>query len=323
MDTFKNLIEVSTYFSDKVRAHEYLVKLRWQGAVKCAHCNHDKVYELKGATKRYKCALCREQFSATKGTIFENSAIPLQKWFVAIYLITAPKKGISSHQLARDLSITQKSAWFVLHRVRFALQSGTFVHSANAIIEIDETFVGGETKNKHEDKIERNEKTGHAISTKVPVLGIIERGGNVTTKVVKNIHKKTLLPEIHKNVKEGAQVMTDDYSAYNDLKLKYDHQTVNHSIKEYVRGNVSTNSIENFWSLFQRGIIGIYHHASVKHLDKYLDEFEFRFNSRKFTERDRFDKMLGKMSKRLTYAQLISDGNENKVDYFQFRPESE
>ena len=117
MGNFKNLLEVSTYFSDKVKAHEYLVKLRWQGAVKCAHCEHDKVYELKGANKRYKCAKCRGQFSATKGTIFENSAIPLQKWFAAIYLITSHKKGISSHKLARDLSLTQKSAWFVLHRV--------------------------------------------------------------------------------------------------------------------------------------------------------------------------------------------------------------
>ena len=323
MTQFKNLIEVTTFFADQAKATEYLISMRWPNGIKCAHCEHDKVYELKQKVKIFKCAKCRKQFSATKGTIFENSAISLQKWFMAMYLIASHKKGISSCQLARDLSLTQKSAWFVLHRVRFSFQSGTFVHSKGAIIEIDETFVGGETKNKHECKIERHEDTGHAISTKVPVLGILERGGNVTTKVIPNTHKKTLLNEIHANVADGTKVMTDSYPAYTDLALRYDHETVNHKEKEYVRGNVYTNGIENFWSLFQRGVIGIYHHTSTKHLDKYLDEFEFRFNTRKNSEGERFGKAVSLVSKRLTYAQLIDNGNKEQNDFFKFRPEAE
>jgi transposase-like protein len=149
---FNSLIQVITHFSDEQKATEHLVQLRWGGTVKCVHCTHDKCYELKGATKRFKCASCRKQFSATKGSIFEKSPLPLQTWFAAIWLITSHKKGISSHQLARDLQITQKSAWFVLHRVRHLLQSGSFDHSPDAILQADETFVGGREKNKHIDK---------------------------------------------------------------------------------------------------------------------------------------------------------------------------
>jgi transposase-like protein len=320
MQQFNNLIEVTTFFADQAKATDYLIRMRWPNGIRCAHCNHAKVYEMKKTVKIYKCAQCRKQFSATKGTIFENSAIPLQKWFIAMYLIASHKKGISSCQLARDLSLTQKSAWFVLHRVRFVFQTGTFVHSKDAIIEIDETFVGGDTKNKHEHKIERNDK-GHAISTKTPVIGILERGGKITTKAVKNTHKKTLLPEIYDNVEPGTKIMTDDYPGYKDLAKIYDHQTVNHSEKEYVRGNVYTNGIENFWSLFQRGVIGIYHHTSTKHLDKYLDEFEFRFNTRKNSEGERFGKAVSLVSKRLTYAQLIRNGKAES--FIKFRPVSE
>ena len=233
MEGFKNLIEVSAYFADQDRATEYLISKRWPTGVRCAHCNHAKVYTLKGANKRFKCAQCRKQFSAIKGTIFENSPLPLQKWFTAIYLITSHKKGISSYQLGRDLSISQAAAWFVLHRVRHSLRSGIFVHAKDAIIEIDETFIGGATANKHECKIQRMENKhgkGHAISTKTPVLGILERGGMVSAKVVPNVFKTTLLPEIYDVVKDGTKVMTDDNAAYKDLKLTYDHETVNHSL---------------------------------------------------------------------------------------------
>jgi transposase-like protein len=302
---FNNLIEVTTTFADQQKATDYLIKMRWNGNVTCPSCNHDRVYELKGENKRFKCAKCRTQFSATKGTIFENSAIPLQKWFVGIYLITSHKKGISSHQLAKDLSITQKSAWFLLHRVRFALQSGTFVHSKDAIIEIDEAYIGGEAKNKHANKKTKN-YTGNTIHEKTPVLGMLERGGNISARVVESSKKKHILPEIKKAIAPMTIIMTDTYSAYKDLSDTYFHETVNHTSKEYVRGMCHTNGIENFWSLFKRGVVGIYHHTSEKHLDKYLDEFEFRFNTRKSNEVERFEKMVSLCGKRLTYQTLIS-----------------
>jgi len=197
---FKNLIEVSNYFADSKKATEYLVRLRWSGNVVCIHCTHDKVYELKGANPRFKCAKCRKQFSAIKGTIFENSPISLQKWFTAVYLITSHKKGISSHQLAKDLSISQKSGWFVLQRIRFALQSGSFNHSPDGIIQADETFVGGDYKNKHHKKVEKkstwgNKNTtpkGRSVQTKTAVAGILETGGQVKASVVPDTKKATL-----------------------------------------------------------------------------------------------------------------------------------
>ncbi len=185
---FKNILEVATVFADKAKATDYLIQLRWNGKITCPACKSEKVSMLKGANKRFKCYGCRSQFSATKGTIFENSPIPLQKWFMAIYLITSHKKGISSLQLSRDISVTQKTAWFMLQRIRFALQSGSFNHSASAIIEVDETFVGGKETNKHESKklnkknksgvnVTRKDKKASPIEGKAIVFGMIERGG--------------------------------------------------------------------------------------------------------------------------------------------------
>lgn len=323
---FKNLIEVSEYFSEPKRANEYLIKLRWSGAITCAHCKHDKVYTLKGENNnRFKCASCRKLFSATKGTIFENSPISLQKWFTAIYLISSHKKGISSYQLARDLSLTQKSAWFVLHRVRFAAETGSFEMNNGGIFEADETFVGGKESNKHKSRFAKNQKKaadsesrnlgiepvrnmGRSVEQKTAVAGIVQRGGNVTAKVVKNTGSKELIGHIKANVKSGATIVTDEWNSYRKLGNDFVHEVIRHRLGEYANGEFNTNSIEGFWSQLKRGIYGIYHHVSPKHLDKYVDEFEFRYNTRKFTERERFDKIVSLMGKRLTYAQLIANG---------------
>jgi transposase-like protein len=319
-----SLIQVATTFTDKQFCLDYLAKMRWpDGVVKCPHCTYPKAYVLKN--KSYKCAECRKPFSATKGTIFENSAIPLQKWFVAIYLHSSHKKGISSCQLAKDITVTQKTAWFMLGRIRHMLESGKFEHADNAILEIDETFVGGKEKNKHkqgtrdEDKMIRRQVKAN---TKIVVGGILERGGQVTAKVLPNTQSKTLIPYIKENVKPYSDIMSDEHVGYSALGDEgFLHQTVAHQKYEFVRGAVHTNGIENFWSGFKRGIIGVYHHCSPKHLDKYVDEFEFRFNTRKLNEGQRFEKALSLSSRRLTYVALIADNGKDANPFFKFRPE--
>ncbi len=301
---FNNLIQATQYFSNKDVCVNYLTNLRWAGNVTCVFCDHDKCYTLKGTTKRFKCASCRKQFSATKGTIFENSAIPLQKWFIGIYLLTSHKKGISSLQLSKDLGITQKSAWFMLQRIRFALQTKSFEKPImDTIVEMDETVIGGKAENIHAVK-----KVGKPhYFNKSFVFGIVERNGVLVARVVPSVKRSSLKPIINEVVSTEAYIFTDMAGAYMDLHKTYKgHYSVDHDAKEYARGNVHTNTIEGFWSLLKRGIIGIYHQVSPKHLDKYVDEFEFRYNTKDMAENSRFDSMLSLSNKRLTYTKLIA-----------------
>jgi transposase-like protein len=302
-DTFKSLLEVMDYFKDESTCTAYLEQQRWGDKVCCPHCGHDKVYR---TNRGFKCAAntCYKKFTAISGTPFENTKIKLRHWFAAMYLISAHKKGISSYQIGRDLNICQKSAWFMNHRIRVMFQ----VHAPeklSGVLEIDETFVGGESKNKHENKKAKNE-CGGTVSTKTPVLGMIERGGEVIAHAVPTTEKKDILPVVSENVEPMSIIMTDQYSAYNDLGKTHFHESVNHSAKEYVRGMVHTNGIENFWSHFQRGIIGVYHHISVKHLDRYCVEYAYRYNTRKITNEQRFHVLLQNCNgNRLTYKNLV------------------
>lgn len=304
---FNNLIEATQYFSDKQTCIDYLTKMRWSnGNVTCVFCNHTKVYQLKGANKRYKCASCRKQFSAIKGTIFENSPISLQKWFVAVYILTSHKKGISSCQLAKDISVTQKTAWFMGQRIRHALQTKSFSKPLmTAVVECDETYIGGKEKNKHKSKRIEGAQ-GRSGKGKVAVFGMLERDGVVVAMKVKDTKKATIQPIIEQHVVEGSKVMTDEWKAYKGLKKKFEHEAVSHKAGIYVIGIAHTNTIEGFWSLLKRGVVGIYHQISAKHLDRYVDEFEFRYNSRKVSEAARFDNLLTLSNKRLTYKSLIA-----------------
>lgn len=304
---FKNLLEATAYFSDKKICIDYFTKIRWNGNVTCPHCSNDKVYELKGANKCYKCAKCRKQFSAIKGTIFENSPISLQKWFVAVYILTSHKKGISSIQLAKDLGVTQKTAWFMAQRIRFALKTKSFNVPMQTVVECDETYIGGKNKNRHADKkVEQSQGRSH--KDKTPVFGLVERNGRVVAMTVKDVKKKTLQTIIEDNVSKDASLMTDEWKAYKGLNKKYNHSIIKHGQGEYVVNDCHTNTIEGFWSLLKRGIVGIYHQVSSKHLDKYVDEFEFRYNTKNMTEFDRFENMLSLSSSRLTYQNLIKNG---------------
>ncbi|MBS1583407.1 MAG: IS1595 family transposase [Bacteroidetes bacterium] len=297
---FGSIIELVRYFDTEEKCAEYLAKKRWNGNPVCPKCGSEKVYTLKGKTKRYKCGGCREQFSVRVGTIFEASPIKLQTWFLAVYLVTAHKKGISSLQLSRDLCVTQKTAWFMLHRIRYAmgLEPG---EPLDGTVEIDETYVGGKETNKPLSKRREGMMGGKG---KAAVLGMLDRDGDVVAKHVPDTEKKTVLPIIHALVTKGTTICTDEFPAYKSLRRVYDHQTVKHGAEEYVRGAIHTNSIEGFWSLLKRGIIGIYHFTSEKHLQRYVDEFVFRYNSRTMNDANRFGDMLENVAGRLTYKTL-------------------
>jgi len=301
---FKSILDLIKAFPDEQTCINHLENLRWNGVVVSPFDATSKVY--KCANNRYKCKNTGKYFNVKVGTIFEDTKIPLQKWFMSLYIFSSHKKGISSHQLAKDIDVTQKSAWFMLHRLRYAFDHPNFKATLGNTVEIDETYIGGEEKNKHESKKTAGTQ-GRSTKTKKPVLGMKERGGNIIAQVVDNTKQKTVTPIIKANVKEGATVCTDEWQAYNKLGGDYKHLRVNHGAKEYVNGMASTNGMENFWSHLKRGIDGIYHWVSVKHLQTYVTEFTLRMNSRKMTTAARFDFVLKNVTGRLTYKVLISN----------------
>lgn len=305
MEKFKNIVELTRYFSDESKCREYLAQIRWGGKPICPYCGYDKVYRIENG-KRYKCAgkECYRKFSVTVGTIFEDTNLPLQKWFIAIYLGCNHKKGISSLQLGRDLGITQKSAWFVLHRIREMLKDKAPQLLSN-MVEVDETYVGGKDINRHKNK---KKEGGAGMVNKTPMFGLLERGNKVIAGKVPVAQGVILKPIIYNKVKSGSIVVSDGFGAYRGIDKYYGHIVVNHEIGEYVRGSFHTNTIEGFWSLFKRGIIGIYHYVSPKHIDRYCDEFSYRYNYRKFSQDNVVrNAMLQSEGRRLKYKDLIAD----------------
>jgi transposase-like protein len=299
---FKSILDLIKAFPDEDSCVAHLEAIRWNGKVVSPFDSESIVYRCKG--NKYKCKSTGKYFNVKVGSIFENTNIPLTKWFLALYIFSSHKKGISSHQLAKDIDVTQKSAWFMLHRLRYAFDHPNFreVLGDGNPVEIDETFIGGKAKNKHASKKRDVKPGGH---DKTPVMGMIEREGNIIAKVVSDTTSVSLVPLIRKNVSQGSVIMTDENGAYSVLKRKYDHRTVNHSAKEYVNGMAHTNGIENFWSHLKRGIDGIYHWVSVDHLQVYVNEYTLRFNTRKQTTSARFNLILANVSGRLTYKELV------------------
>ncbi|HRP36919.1 MAG TPA: IS1595 family transposase [Candidatus Dojkabacteria bacterium] len=306
MDTFKNLTQLLDYFKDEETCRAYYEQKRWGGNVACPHCGSLKVYR---TNRGFKCGekLCYKKFTVTTQTIFENTKIGLRIWFAAMYLISTAKKGVSSLQLAEQLGITQKSAWFVLHRIREMLKDDNSKHLEGEI-EVDETYVGGKNKNRHKNKkVEHSQ--GRSAKDKTPVVGLIQRDGKVRLFVVSNTESETLHTIMGSNVAENSTVITDAYRAYNGLDSRYTHVTVKHEEGGYVikigDQKFHTNNIENFWSIFKRGIIGIYHFVSAKHLQRYCSEFGYRYNERELTGVQKFDTALTKVaSARITYNTL-------------------
>jgi transposase-like protein len=298
------LLEATRFFSDPDTTVAYVAKLRWPDGPVCPACE-GREHSYLTTRRIWKCKSCKKQFSVKVGTIFEDSAIPLDKWMVAIWLIANSKNGISSHELGRALGVTQKSAWFMNHRIRLAMQVGSF-EPIDGHAEVDETFIGGKARNMHRDVRKRKIK-GTGLSGKSIVAGALERGGRIRATVVADTSSRTLHGFVVENIAEGSSVYTDRLPSYNGLDgLGYEHETIDHAEK-YVDGQIHTNGLENFWSLLKRGLAGTYVSVEPFHLFRYLDERLFTFNERGLNDLARFHKVLSAVAgKRLTYAELTA-----------------
>lgn len=317
---FNSLPDLIKRFPNDSAARTYLERRKWNGNPVCPHCGCIGAYKLNDG-KTYKCKdkLCHKKFTVTVGTIMENSNIPLNTWFAAIYIATAHKKGISSVQLAKDLGITQKSAWFMLHRIREMVRVKR-QEKLTGVVEADETYLSGKSKEERKRLGEERLMPGKEYPKKFPkakgvIFGMIERNGRIIIKSFADNNGKNIRDAVNGNVEKHSFLFTDESNLYNRLRSDYKRFSVNHSQEEWTRGDINTNHIENFWSVMKRGIYGIYHQISYKHLHRYCDEFSHRFNNREFTDPERFVLSLENTQGRLKYKTLISDiSNESNKE---------
>lgn len=304
MKTFKSILEFQKTFSSDEICREFLEQQRWGSTPACVHCGSLNVHRFVTNNRIFKCRDCRKKFSVTVGTIYENSKLPLTKWFLATYILSVHSKGISSLQLANWLGITQKSAWHLNHRIRQML-SNNAPELLEGVCEVDETYIGGKESNKHASKrITRGGATGKAM-----VVGAIERQGKVRTRVIPATNIENITETVKDFIAPQSTMVTDEHHAYNRIKHLYSHKTVKHREKEYVRKEenflVHTNNIEGYWNILKKQINGIHHFVSPKHLQRYCDESAFRFNNRKEAQDDRFATALSNIEGTLQFKVLV------------------
>lgn len=305
---FDNLIDLVLYFNSvgEKGCLKYLEQMRWGGTIACPHCGScEKIYRYKDGV-RFKCKDCKKGFTAKVGTCFESSKLPMIKWFMAMYLIGTHKKGISSHQLARDIKVTQKSSWFMLHRIREAMIQENSGEQLEGVVECDETFVGGKNINRHKHKKFKG-AFGRSFKDKTPVAGILQQGGKVRAKVVKTTASEYIEPFVVQNVKAGSILISDEWRAYTKMHNWFDHYVVDHARRQYVTdAGMTTNTIEGFWTWIKKSINGIYHRVTPKHLQLYVNECVFRYNTRLLTEREKMNYLCSLVNFRTKYTTLIN-----------------
>lgn len=312
----KTLQEAILYFANPANCREYLVARRWPDGVICPRCGSKNVLFLE-KYNRWHCRAKHDapQFTLKTGTIMEESPIGLDKWLAAMWQIVNCKNGISSYEVAKAIGVTQKSAWFMDHRIRLALQHGSFLKlgGPDREIEVDETFIGGKARNMHKSKKIGKGYQHRGGVNKTIVMGMLERGGSVTTKVIQDRDKATLHSHVAECIEEGTKLYSDEWGPYTGLDDKFAHQVINHAEK-YVDGRVHTNGMENFWSLLKRSLGGTYVSVEPFHLFRYLDEQAYRFNNRRMTDAQRFDMAVrGIVGKRLTFDELTGKNGSTEM----------